>query len=146
MLPGFTQREDENDDSVDVIARGCEVLDVVLHKNWNGSLSGHVARADGKPAPGGIHVDLIRADTDVPEGDSGLLFGSTVQTDDQGNYSFEGVAPGRYKVVLTYISRRPSNIHLLRCTGRARARKRPPPRSRSQKQHERSVTSTCRFL
>jgi protocatechuate 3,4-dioxygenase beta subunit len=100
MLPGFTQREDENDDSVDVIARGCEVLDVVLHKNWDGRLSGHVVRADGKPAPGGIHVDLIRADTDVPERASGLLVGSTVQTDDQGNYAFEGVAPGHYKVVL----------------------------------------------
>jgi protocatechuate 3,4-dioxygenase beta subunit len=100
MLPGFTQREDENDDSVDVIARGCEVLNVVLHKNWNGRLSGHVVRADGKPAPGGIHVDLIRTDTDVSGQSSGPLLGSTVQTDDQGNYSFEGVAPGHYKVVL----------------------------------------------
>ena len=100
MLPGFTQREDENDDSVDVIARGCEVLDVVLHKSWNGRLSGHIARADGTPAPGGIHVDLIRGDSDVPERASGLLVSSTVQTDDQGNYSFEGVAPGHYKVVL----------------------------------------------
>jgi hypothetical protein len=99
-LSGFTQREDENDDSANVIARGCEVLDVALHKNWNGGLSGHVVRADGKPAPGGIHVDLIRVDTDVPERASGLLVGSTVQTDDQGNYLFEGVAPGHYKVVL----------------------------------------------
>ena len=49
MLPGFTQREDANDDSVDVIARGCEVLDVVLHKNWNGRLSGHVV-ARGRQA------------------------------------------------------------------------------------------------
>jgi hypothetical protein len=83
-----------------VIPRGCEVLDIVLRKNWNGALRGHITRADGTPGPAGIKVDLIRGDTDAPGQQSELLIGFSVQTDDRGDYSFRGVAPGHYKVVL----------------------------------------------
>jgi hypothetical protein len=95
-LPGFRQSESESKDPVEVIARGCGVQDVVLRKNWTGSVSGRVIRADGASGPAGINVDLIRVDGEKSE----LLTGFTVQTDDHGNYSFHGISPGYYKIVL----------------------------------------------
>jgi hypothetical protein len=97
-LPGFTESESESDDPVEVIARGCGVHDVTLRKNWNGTLRGHVIRADGSPGPVWMNVDLIRVDGEG--GKSELLVGFTAKTDEHGEYSFRGLAPGFYKVVL----------------------------------------------
>lgn len=99
-LPEFRQSESESDDPVEVIARGCGVLNVTLRKTWNGTLRGHIIRADGARGPAGINVDLIRVDSDAADRKSELLIGFTVRTDDHGEYSFRGVAPGLYKVVL----------------------------------------------
>jgi hypothetical protein len=98
--PGFSQSESESDDPVDVPARSCAEFDVVLRRNWPGTLSGHVTRADSVPGPAGINVDLIRMGGEGNDGKSELLIGSTVQTDENGEYSFHGVAPGVYKVVV----------------------------------------------
>ncbi len=99
-LTGFRQSATETDDPVQVDARGCRVLDVVLRQNWNGTLRGRVTRADGTPGPASINVDLIRVDGDPPVRKRELLIGFTVRTDERGEYAFHGLPPGRYKVVL----------------------------------------------
>jgi hypothetical protein len=85
---------------VEVAGRSCAVLDVVMRKDWPGTLSGRVTRADGNPGPAGIKVDLIRVEGERQEQKTELLIGATVQTNDNGEYSFLGVSPGMYKVVL----------------------------------------------
>ena len=99
-LSGFSQSDSEGSEPVEVIAHGCDVLDVVLRKDWNGTLGGHITKADGSPGPAGIQVDLIRVSTGSQDRRSELLIGFRVQTDEQGQYAFRGVAPGFYKVVL----------------------------------------------
>ncbi len=142
ILTGFTQSA-LDDDPVEVIARGCEVVDVVLRKNWNGTLAGHVTRADGSPGPAGMNLDLIRVDSDT--GHPELLIGFTVRTDDRGEYSFHGVAPGLYKVVLNIYNHRLQSLHTERSTGRQRRQKRLLPPSRLTKRVLRNVTSTYRL-
>ena len=99
-LPGFTLSESETDDPVQVIARGCGMVDLGLRKNWNTTLSGRVTRADGMPGPVWLNVDLIRIDGSKADRKPELLIGFTMQTDEHGEYSFRGLAPGLYKVVL----------------------------------------------
>ena len=48
----------------------------------------------------GIKADLIRVKGEGPGATGELLIGFTVQTNQRGEYAFEGVAPGDYKVVL----------------------------------------------
>lgn len=100
IQPGFSKSESESDDPVDVEARSCAILDLVLRKNWHGNIGGHVIQSDGTPAPAGIPLDLIQVEGDGRDQEQELLIGSTVHTDDHGEYSFQGVAPGSYKIVL----------------------------------------------
>ena len=100
IQPGFSKSESESDDPVEVEARTCAVLDLVLRKNWYGAIGGRVTRSDGTPAPAGIKLDLIRVEGKGREQKSELLIGDSVRTDDNGEYSFHGVAPGLYRVAL----------------------------------------------
>ncbi len=97
---GFGTSESETDVPVEVEARTCAELDVVLRKIEHGSIRGLVRQADGAPAPAGIKVDLIRVDADGPNSKPELMIGFGAHTDEAGEYSFQGVAPGHYKVVL----------------------------------------------
>jgi hypothetical protein len=85
-------------DSVE--ARGCAAIDVTLRKDWPGAIAGSLVRPDNTPAAAGIDLMLIRIDGDGESALSTSLFGDEVRTGDRGEYSFRGVAPGRYKVVL----------------------------------------------
>jgi hypothetical protein len=96
----YRQIESGDDNTVDVEARSCAVLDLGLRKIGHGTINGHVNRSDNMTAPAGIRVDLIRVGAKGSEKESELLIGDTVETDDNGEYSFQEVTPGLYKVVL----------------------------------------------
>lgn len=98
--PGFSRTESDEKDTAKVEARGCAVVDLVLNKNWPGTIRGRVIRSDGSPAQPGLSLDLIRVEGTGRDQKSELLIGSTVRTDQNGDYSFNGVAPGAYKIVL----------------------------------------------
>jgi len=83
-----------------VVAGGCAVIDVTLRKDWPGTIAGSLLRPDNTPAAAGIDLMLTRIDGDGESALSTRLFGDEVRTDDRGEYSFRGVAPGRYRVVL----------------------------------------------
>ncbi len=97
---GFTATESEDESIATVEARGCAVLDLALNKNWLGTIRGRVTRSDGSPVQAGLRLDLVRVEGKGSEQKSALLIGSTVKTDENGEYSFAGVAPGVYKIVL----------------------------------------------
>jgi|SRR5579859_2817700 len=97
--PGFREEEPEHD-SGKVPARGCAIHDVVLRKIWPGTVTGRVSRPDGSPPPAGMGVNLIRIEGSGPNQKSDPLIETDVRTDESGMYSFSGVAPGSYKVVL----------------------------------------------
>ena len=98
--PGFTSTESEDEDTTEVEARGCAELDLVLRKDWPGTIRGHVIRSDGTPAQAGLSLDLIRVDGKGRSQKSELLIGEAVETDNSGEYLFADVAPGSYKIVL----------------------------------------------
>jgi hypothetical protein len=84
--------------SATVQARACALVDVTLSKNWPGSIAGRLVRPDGTPAAAGVDLTLIR----LADGDDGGRnpFAGEVHTDDHGNYAFQNLAPGRYKVAV----------------------------------------------
>jgi len=98
--PGFSKSEFDGDDPASVAARGCRVIDVVLRKDWPGTISGHVARSDGTPAPAGIWCSLIRVQFSGLDAKSQVLLAHSTQTDRWGDFVFRGIAPGRYTVAL----------------------------------------------
>jgi len=99
--PGFSSSELESEDSAEVQAHECAVLDLVLRKNWQSAIDGRrITRSDGTAAPAGMTLDLIRMEGEGPNQTSELLIGGTVATNDNGEYSFHGVAPGLYKIAL----------------------------------------------
>ena len=100
IKPGFTSTESEDEDTAKVEARGCAVLDLVLRKNWPGTIRGRVIRPDGTPAQAGLKLDLIRVEGKGRSRKSELLIGATAETDESGEYSFVAVAPGSYKIAL----------------------------------------------
>jgi hypothetical protein len=94
--PGFRMPSPKYDRfAAEVEARGCAVIDVELLKDWPGTISGRLMRPDNTPAPVGIDLMLLR----LGEDGAGMP-GEEVETDSRGEYTFRGVAPGRYKVVL----------------------------------------------
>jgi hypothetical protein len=97
---GFHESATESDDGAEVEARACAVADLVLREDSNGTIGGRVIRSDGTPAPAGITLDLIRTKSKEQHQNGDLLIGFSVQTDDHGEYSFHGVAPGQFKIVL----------------------------------------------
>ena len=98
--PGFTSTESQDEDTTEVAARGCAVLDLALRKNWPGTIRGRVIRPDGTPAQAGLSLDLIRVEGKGRSRKSELLLGATAKTDESGEYSFVAVAPGFYKIAL----------------------------------------------
>ncbi|MGO9094897.1 MAG: collagen binding domain-containing protein [Bryobacteraceae bacterium] len=108
--PGFSMSRGESDEPYDVEARGCGVMDVVLRQVWSGTLGGRVTRLDGTPGPPGIVFGLIRVEGTDKSQKPGLLLHSIVQTDGHGEYSFHGIPPGRYRVVMNlYVPPSPKN-------------------------------------
>jgi hypothetical protein len=59
--PGFTSNDFEEDDAT-VEARGCAVVNLLLNKNWPGTIRGRVIRSDGTPVQPGLSLDLIRVE------------------------------------------------------------------------------------
>jgi hypothetical protein len=97
---GYSPTESDEEDTAKVEARGCAVLDLVLRKDWPGMIRGRVIRPDGTPAQAGLSLDLIRVEGEGRSQKSELLVGTTSKTDESGEYSFVGVAPGSYKIAL----------------------------------------------
>lgn len=97
---GFSPTESDEENTTKVEARGCGVMDLVLRKNWPGMIQGRVIRPDGTPPQAGLSLDLIRVEGKGRSQKSELLIGSSVTTDQSGEYSFVGVAPGSYKIGL----------------------------------------------
>jgi len=79
-----------------VEARGWGMVDIHLVRSWPGAISGSVALADGAPSPEDIRVDLVSLDANLPD--------THTATDAQGEYRFQYVAPGKYKVALGFYS------------------------------------------
>jgi protocatechuate 3,4-dioxygenase beta subunit len=98
--PGFSRTESDEENTAKVEARGCAVLDLVLRKNWPGTIRGRVIRPDGTSAQAGLSLDLIRVEGKGRSQKSEFLVGATAKTDESGEYSFVGVAPGSYKIAL----------------------------------------------
>ena len=96
---GFRMSESESDDPVAVEPRACAELDVVLRKIEHGTIRGQVRQADGAPAAR-IEVHLIRMKDDGPDAKWEPLIGFSAQTNERGEYAFEGISAGAYKVVL----------------------------------------------
>jgi len=86
--------------SAKVEPRGCAAVNLIMRRTWQGRIAGRIIRSNGEPAIGGIDLTLIQLENREGKETSNFLFGSGVETDDQGEYSFDEVAPGRYKVVM----------------------------------------------
>ena len=78
--------------------RSCAQIDVTVKRNWPGSISGRLVRSDGSPAAAGIDLRLIRL-ADSEDGVESPLAGE-VNTDERGEYTFQHLPPGKYKVVV----------------------------------------------
>ncbi|MBS1854955.1 MAG: carboxypeptidase regulatory-like domain-containing protein [Acidobacteria bacterium] len=86
--------------SAKVEPRGCAAVNMIMRRTWHGRIAGRVVRSNGEPAPAGIDLTLIQLEKREGKEQSNFLFGSGASTNDQGEYSFDEVAPGRYKVVM----------------------------------------------
>lgn len=96
---GFRQLFGMENRSVNAEPRGCATANLVMRRMWQGGIAGRVFRSTGEPAPAGLNLSLMRLESQ--DGKAWLnLLGSGAQTNDQGEYSFDEVAPGRYKVVV----------------------------------------------
>jgi hypothetical protein len=84
--------------SATVEPRGCAQIDVKLKRNWPGNISGRLIRSEGTPAAAGIDLRLIRL-PDSEDGSENPLAGE-VNTNEHGEYAFEHLPPGKYKVVV----------------------------------------------
>jgi hypothetical protein len=83
-----------------VEARGCALADIVLRKNWQSSVGGGVFKSNGAPGPRGIDLVLIRIENRNGKEDRNPMFGRGVRTDEDGQFSFTEVQPGRYNIVM----------------------------------------------
>jgi hypothetical protein len=83
-----------------VEARGCAVRDMILRRKWEGGIAGRVTRSNGEPAPPDLDMTLILLEDRDGKERSHALFGGSVRTNEEGEYSFSEVAPGRYKIVM----------------------------------------------
>ena len=91
---------DGNPPSTSVEARGCAVVNLVMRRTWSGTIQGRLIPANGAPAPVGIDVTLIQRQDRDGEEEWHPLFDRDATTNDQGEYSFPEVEPGRYKIVM----------------------------------------------
>jgi hypothetical protein len=86
-----------------VEARGCQVVNIVMRRDWPGAIQGRLTRFDGAPAAAGIDLWLIRVERTGQNEKSDVVLHELAQTDDKGEYTFHQVAPGRYKVVMNQL-------------------------------------------
>jgi len=110
LQPEFKQSQKESTRTAKVTARACAAVDLVLRKEGNGVIAGHVFRADGTPAQAGITMELTRLERRGEQERWELLIGFSVLTDGKGEYSFRGLLPGIYKVALNqFVAPSPQN-------------------------------------
>lgn len=83
-----------------VQARGCAVVNMILRRNWRATVAGRVVRSTGEPAPADMDLMLIRLENRDGKERGNTLINRSVSTNENGEYSFGEVAPGRYKIVL----------------------------------------------
>jgi len=83
----------------EVHAGGCADLQLILMKQWRGSIEGRLIRPEGSPGPKDVSLMLIRLYLDR-EGQQRNSPGQFSETDEQGYYSFLNLTPGRYKLVM----------------------------------------------
>ena len=86
--------------SAKVEPRGCAAVDMIMRRTWQGRIAGQVIRSNGEPAPEGIDLTLIQLEKREGRERFNYLSGSGSRANDRGEYSFDEVAPGRYKVVI----------------------------------------------
>ena len=95
--PGFRLSSEYDGAAVTASARGCAVVDLALRKDWPGAIEGRLKSSDDTSPPAGIRMSLIpvpvRGDDDL-----GHPFRAEVTTNAEGEYSFRGVPPGRYRI------------------------------------------------
>ena len=84
--------------SATVEPRGCAQIDVTLKRNRPGRISGRLVRSDGTPAGAGIDLRLVQL-PDSEDGSENWLAGE-VNTDEHGEYAFQNLLPGKYKLVV----------------------------------------------
>ncbi len=95
-LPGFDMpAQDFGVLSADVAPRGCAAVDVTLSKHFPGAIGGQLTRSDERPAPAGIDLALLRV---VDDEYSRIV--AEVTTNEQGEYEFTSVRPGKYKIAV----------------------------------------------
>lgn len=94
-LPGLRLSRESTGVTATVEARSCAVVNLALSKDWPSAIEGHVVSPDGRPASSGIGVALIWLQE---EGDATGLPEADTKTDGNGEYSFQAVPPGRYKI------------------------------------------------
>jgi hypothetical protein len=100
VQPGFRMPSFEHEGvSASIEPRGCAVINVELRKHWPGTIEGRLIRSNGALAPAGIDLHLILMGGQESE-ESTHLFYEDLVTNDKGEYSFQGVAPGRYKIAV----------------------------------------------
>ena len=84
--------------SVEVEPKGCAVKNLILRRSWQGSISGRLERSNDIAAPAGIGVVLFRFDD--REGKPEHLWLNQTFTNQQGEYAFDEVAPGKYTLAM----------------------------------------------
>lgn len=101
-MPGYRMLQFSGDGglSATVESRGCAAVNMIVRRTWQALIEGRVIRANGEPAAAGIDLTLIQLDNIEGEEQSMPLFGSSVNTNERGEYSFSEVAPGRYKIAM----------------------------------------------
>ncbi len=79
--------------------RACAEVNINMGHLWPGRIAGRVTQANGAPARPGLVLTLLQVRTsegkEIADGP-----GRATTTNKQGEYSFNEVAPGRYKLVM----------------------------------------------
>jgi hypothetical protein len=143
--PGFrTPPFDRKGIPVRVQARGCAVVNPLLRKRWPGSIEGHLLRSDGRRAPAGIDVGLIRVGGRTQAKNPERFSRKTWRPMSTANTPFGGSRPGDTRSSSTAAAFRARKSPIRPSTGRMQARRKRPPRSRWATPLSRAaVTFTC---
>jgi len=86
--------------SVTVAGRGCAVENLHLRKKWKATIAGRLIEADGSRGPEGIELDLERVEEKDGKISDQTVFSSGGTTNANGEYSFDEVAEGHYRIVM----------------------------------------------
>jgi hypothetical protein len=82
-----------------VAGRGCAVVNLVLRKRWLGAIAGRLIRSDGSPGPARVIMHLLRVEQREGRAVHHPV-GWGITTNENGEYSFDEVAEGRYGIVM----------------------------------------------